>query len=248
MRKQADRGPSKKEGLTEVATDSERYLAASSGPQRTASTTWRRRHGANERPGRNNSNFPARASKRITCLGRPLPQGRGRDGDAASSRAFLAGRRLAKRHLGLRSSPHARKPRAGGSEVTLTSGCGGGTRMFQSSRPPPHADPAAVSPPHTPGHPASPSCRGAGGSRVYVTAAARRRVRPPAEQHRAELEDPSRSRAQKRDARRGGRAATAGRAKARGPGPAPAYLRRLRSGPAPAPAGGRGEAAAGRRQ
>lgn len=144
---------------------------------RTGSTTWRRRHGANERPGRNNSNFPARPSKRITCRGRPLPQGRGRDGDTASGRAFLAGRRSAKRHLGLRSSLHARNPRAGGSEVTITSGCGGGTRIFQSSRPPPHADPAAVSPgspphTHTPAHPGrSPSCRGA----VYVTAAARRK-------------------------------------------------------------------------
>ena len=74
--------------------------------------------------------------------------------------------------------------------------------MFPSSRPPPHVDPAAASPgsPPTPAHPASLSCRGSGGGRVYKTAAMRRGQgsRPPAEQHRAELGDPSRPRAQRR--------------------------------------------------
>lgn len=101
---------------------------------RIRSLPWRQRGGTNEQPQSNNSNFPAAASPRITCRGRPIPQDRRRDGDAASGGAFLAVTGLAEPHFGLSSSFHARNPSGsggGGSEVTVTSASSRGTRIFQ---------------------------------------------------------------------------------------------------------------------
>ena len=68
---------------------------------------------ANERPQKNNCNFPGPRRDAYHVPG-PLPQARGLDGNAASGGASLAGTRWAERLRGRSSSFRAAEPGEGG--------------------------------------------------------------------------------------------------------------------------------------